>query len=361
MAAADASSCCRSRTTPRPRASTSTSCSAWSTSPASTTCCSSTTSPTPTSASTATTRRRSCRCRARRTSPSSSTRSPSRSRWRGGASGSCSATPRSSPRSAKLKSYLDYGTFQPIQIAATVAMNELPDYPKEANEIYRGRRNTLIDGLSRVGWEIEKPQGTMFVWAPIPEPYEELGSLEFAKMLVREAKVAVSPGRRASVPAARASCASRWSRTSTASTRPSAASSAPSPSSADPVTCDLAWLMRDSHARPRQNGFRGRGRPSCGRGRRRGATRPGVRGRGGAAAGRNAASSRQADAASAGDAHTPSAMPARNAAPSAVVSVLHRSAHGDAEHVGLELAQHVHRAGAAVDPQLGHAGCRRRR
>jgi hypothetical protein len=95
---------------------------------------------------------------------------------------------------AKLKSYLDYGTFQPIQIAATVVMNELPDYPKEANEIYRSRRDTLVDGLVRVGWEIEKPKGTMFVWAPIPEPYEELGSLEFAKLLVRDAKVAVSPG-----------------------------------------------------------------------------------------------------------------------------------------------------------------------
>jgi alanine-synthesizing transaminase len=95
---------------------------------------------------------------------------------------------------AKLKSYLDYGTFQPIQIAATVVMNELPDYPKEANEIYRSRRDTLVDGLARIGWEIEKPKGTMFVWAPIPEPYVEMGSLEFAKMLVQEAKVAVSPG-----------------------------------------------------------------------------------------------------------------------------------------------------------------------
>ena len=95
---------------------------------------------------------------------------------------------------AKLKSYLDYGTFQPIQIAATVVMNELPDYPKEANEIYRSRRDTLIDGLARIGWEIEKPKGTMFVWAPIPEPYAEMGSLDFARMLVQEAKVAVSPG-----------------------------------------------------------------------------------------------------------------------------------------------------------------------
>ncbi len=95
---------------------------------------------------------------------------------------------------AKLKSYLDYGTFQPIQIAATVVMNELPDYPKEANEIYRSRRDTLVDGLARIVWEIDKPKGTMFVWAPIPEPYVEMGSLDFAKMLVQEAKVAVSPG-----------------------------------------------------------------------------------------------------------------------------------------------------------------------
>ena len=94
----------------------------------------------------------------------------------------------------KLKSYLDYGTFQPIQIAATVTLNEAPDYPKVVNEIYQGRRDALIDGLARVGWEIEKPRGTMFVWAPIPEPYKEMGSLEFAKFLLQEGKVATSPG-----------------------------------------------------------------------------------------------------------------------------------------------------------------------
>ncbi len=95
---------------------------------------------------------------------------------------------------AQLKSYLDYGTFQPIQIAAIVAMNEAPDYPQAVNAIYRRRRDTLIDGLSRIGWEIERPKGTMFVWAPIPEPYDEYQSLEFCKLLVEEAKVAVSPG-----------------------------------------------------------------------------------------------------------------------------------------------------------------------
>jgi alanine-synthesizing transaminase len=94
----------------------------------------------------------------------------------------------------KLKSYLDYGTFQPIQIAAIVAMNEAPDYPLAVNEIYQGRRNALCDGLNRIGWEVERPKGTMFVWAPIPEPYREMGSLEFSRYLVAEGKVATSPG-----------------------------------------------------------------------------------------------------------------------------------------------------------------------
>ena len=94
----------------------------------------------------------------------------------------------------KLKSYLDYGTFQPIQIAAIVAMNEAPDYPKEVNETYKARRDTLCEGLNRIGWHITPPKGTMFVWAPIPEPYREMGSLEFASYLVSEADVATSPG-----------------------------------------------------------------------------------------------------------------------------------------------------------------------
>ncbi len=95
---------------------------------------------------------------------------------------------------ARLKSYLDYGTFQPIQIASIVAMNEASDYPVGVNEIYRRRRDALVEGLARIGWEIEKPRGTMFVWAPIPDAYEEYNSLEFSKLLVEEAKVAVSPG-----------------------------------------------------------------------------------------------------------------------------------------------------------------------
>ena len=95
---------------------------------------------------------------------------------------------------ARLKSYLDYGTFQPIQIASIIALNECRDYPAEVNAIYQQRRDVLVEGLARVGWEIEKPKGTMFVWAPIPEPYRDMNSLDFAIKLAKEAKVAVSPG-----------------------------------------------------------------------------------------------------------------------------------------------------------------------
>ena len=95
---------------------------------------------------------------------------------------------------AKLKSYLDYGAFQPIQIAATVTLNEQPDYPKVVQEIYQSRRDALCGGLNRIGWEIEPPKGSMFVWSPIPEPYREMGSIEFSSFLVREAQVATSPG-----------------------------------------------------------------------------------------------------------------------------------------------------------------------
>ncbi|HEY2814207.1 MAG TPA: aminotransferase class I/II-fold pyridoxal phosphate-dependent enzyme [Acidimicrobiales bacterium] len=95
---------------------------------------------------------------------------------------------------AKLKSYLDYGTFQPIQIAATVTLNEAQDYPKHVREIYQSRRDALCDGLDRIGWRFPRPRGTMFAWAPIPEPYREMGSIEFAKMVVKDANVALSPG-----------------------------------------------------------------------------------------------------------------------------------------------------------------------
>jgi alanine-synthesizing transaminase len=95
---------------------------------------------------------------------------------------------------ARLKSWLDYGTFQPIQIAAISALTEASDTPNEVAEVYRARRDTLCDGLARIGWDVPRPRATMFVWAPVPERYRELGSYEFAEHLAREAHVAVSPG-----------------------------------------------------------------------------------------------------------------------------------------------------------------------
>jgi alanine-synthesizing transaminase len=95
---------------------------------------------------------------------------------------------------ARLKSYLDYGTFQPIQIAATVVMNEAPEYPSEVSELYRSRRDALCSGLARIGWDVPPPRGTMFVWAELPEPYRGMSSMDFALRLARDAKVAVSPG-----------------------------------------------------------------------------------------------------------------------------------------------------------------------
>ena len=94
----------------------------------------------------------------------------------------------------KLKSYLDYGTFQPVQIAAIVAMNEASDYPDLLREVYQVRRDTLIGGLNRIGWHVAAPKGSMFIWAPIPEAYREMSSLEFATFLITEAEVATSPG-----------------------------------------------------------------------------------------------------------------------------------------------------------------------
>jgi alanine-synthesizing transaminase len=94
----------------------------------------------------------------------------------------------------RIKSYLDYGIFQPIQISAIIALNGPYEHVRQIVEVYRKRRNTLVNGLQRIGWKVERPKGTMFVWAKIPDSYAEMGSVEFAKLLIREAKVAVSPG-----------------------------------------------------------------------------------------------------------------------------------------------------------------------
>lgn len=95
---------------------------------------------------------------------------------------------------ARVKSYLDYGAFTPIQVAATAALNGPQDCIEEHRETYRKRRDVLVEGLARAGWDIPAPAATMFAWAPLPERFAEMGSMEFSKLLLQEAQVAVSPG-----------------------------------------------------------------------------------------------------------------------------------------------------------------------
>jgi alanine-synthesizing transaminase len=95
---------------------------------------------------------------------------------------------------SRLKSYFDYGMFAPVQVAGIAALNGPQDCVSEIVNMYRSRRDVLVNGLNRAGWPVTKPSATMFVWAPIPEPFCVMGSLEFAKFLLREGKVAVSPG-----------------------------------------------------------------------------------------------------------------------------------------------------------------------
>jgi alanine-synthesizing transaminase len=95
---------------------------------------------------------------------------------------------------ARIKSYLDYGVFQPIQIASIIALRECEEDTEKIRALYQHRRDLLVEGLRRAGWPVESPRGSMFLWAPLPEAYREDGSLEFAKLLMKEALVAVSPG-----------------------------------------------------------------------------------------------------------------------------------------------------------------------
>ena len=95
---------------------------------------------------------------------------------------------------ARIKSYLDYGVFQPIQIASIIALRECEEDTKKICAVYQRRRDVLVNGLNRAGWPVEKPRGSMFLWAPIPEPFRAAGSLEFAKSVLEKAQVAVSPG-----------------------------------------------------------------------------------------------------------------------------------------------------------------------
>jgi alanine-synthesizing transaminase len=94
----------------------------------------------------------------------------------------------------RIKSYLDYGAFQPIQIAAIIALNGSQDCVHDIVATYKERRDALVDGLAKAGWITEAPKGGMFLWAKIPEEFIDMGSVEFAKMLITHAKVAVSPG-----------------------------------------------------------------------------------------------------------------------------------------------------------------------
>ena len=95
---------------------------------------------------------------------------------------------------ARIKSYLDYGVFQPIQIASIIALRECEEDTKKICAVYQKRRDVLVNGLKRAGWHVEKPRGSMFLWAPVPEKYRAAGSLEFCKLLLEKAQVAVSPG-----------------------------------------------------------------------------------------------------------------------------------------------------------------------
>lgn len=108
--------------------------------------------------------------------------------------GFCVGNPDMVAALRRIKSYLDYGMFQPIQIASIIALNGPEDCVKQIVDTYRERRDVLVEGLNRIGWKIEKPKGTMFVWARIPEQHRDMGSIEFSKMLIEKAKVAVSPG-----------------------------------------------------------------------------------------------------------------------------------------------------------------------
>ncbi|MFI5323331.1 MAG: aminotransferase class I/II-fold pyridoxal phosphate-dependent enzyme, partial [Thermodesulfobacteriota bacterium] len=94
----------------------------------------------------------------------------------------------------RIKSYMDYGIFTPIQVASIAALNGPQDCVEDVRNLYKSRRDKLVEGLGKAGWKIPKPQGTMFVWAEIPEQFRSMGSLEFSKLLIEEAKVAVSPG-----------------------------------------------------------------------------------------------------------------------------------------------------------------------
>src|SRR4026207_2186402 len=165
------------------------------------------TSRTPTSCSTTTRRPRSCRCRARATWRSSSSPCRRATTWPAGASASWSATaswgtrPRASRATtttagvlARIKSYHDYGSFTPIQVASIVALEGPQGRVEEIRETYEKRSNGMTKALHDIGWMVEVPKASMYIWAKIPDLYAKEGSIAFAKRLIEQAKIAVAPG-----------------------------------------------------------------------------------------------------------------------------------------------------------------------
>ena len=148
----------------------------------------------PTWASTATSRPAFCRCQGAKdvaVEIFSMSKSYNMAGWR---VGFCLGNQKMIAALARIKSYLDYGVFQPIQIASIIALRECEEDTRKICALYQRRRDVLVTGLKRAGWPVEKPRGSMFLWAPMPEQYRAAGSLEFAKLLLEKAQVAVSPG-----------------------------------------------------------------------------------------------------------------------------------------------------------------------
>lgn len=108
--------------------------------------------------------------------------------------GFCLGNPKLVSALTRIKSYLDYGMFQPIQIASVTALLDCAEAPGQIRDLYQSRRDTLVEGLHDAGWPVDAPKATMFLWARVPEPFQKLGSLEFTKLLMKEARVALSPG-----------------------------------------------------------------------------------------------------------------------------------------------------------------------
>lgn len=108
--------------------------------------------------------------------------------------GFCVGNPKICSALAKLKSFYDYGMFTPVQVAAIAALDSPPSVTKAIAEVYQSRRDVLVDGLNSIGWDIKKPKASMFVWAPIPDKFKQMGSIKFSKLLIDEAEVVTSPG-----------------------------------------------------------------------------------------------------------------------------------------------------------------------